>query len=91
MTDSADIPELLRSVVPRVGDQWMWEPEQTSWALAEVTAVYWNGEEVIVESKVLDSDMSPKGKTYGNDLSRWVEATVLHKLANDGRAEGSHV
>lgn len=67
-----EIPETLAGIVPQVGSVWCWEPlKDHARERAIVTAVTWNGEECWVESESLD------GKRAWNDLSRWVEATVL--------------
>lgn len=66
--------EALRLVAPsvRVGSVWCWEPlADHARAKVVVTAVEWNGEEWVVESE------SPDGRRHWNDLTRWVEATVL--------------
>lgn len=67
-----EIPALLRDVVPTAGSLWAWEPLKAhARQEVRVTAVKWNGEEVWVEYA------DERGHLYSNELSRWVEATVL--------------
>lgn len=77
-----EIPETLAGIAPQVGSVWCWEPlKDHAREQAIVTTVRWNGEECWVESESLD------GKRAWNDLSRWVEATVLVTPAQrDGSA-----
>ena len=67
------LPVELRGIVPRVGSVWEWEPmKDYARERVRVTAVTWNGDECWVQSERLDgSDSRP------NELSRWIEATVL--------------
>ena len=75
MTD--EIPNLLSGLVPHDGDIWLWEPEKEhAREFVRVTDVRWNGEEVWVESEVMSTS-----RTALNDLSRWVEATVLVRVS----------
>lgn len=55
----------------------MWEPlKDHAREQVTVTAVTWNGAECWVESEGAD------GKRARNDLSRWVEATVLMHVSD---------
>lgn len=73
----SEIPELLRTIVPQVGQVWLWEPEKPhARESVVVTSVEWNGEEVWIESEGVS------GERHWNDLSRWVEATVFEGWAN---------
>lgn len=70
---SAAIPDCLRGVVPTVGSVWEWEPlSPHARETVRVIEVVWNGEEVWITT-----EMVAGGKRSSNDLSRWVEATVL--------------
>jgi hypothetical protein len=66
-------------VLPAVGSVWWWEPEKPhARALVQVDEVEFNGEEWVVWC----SDPNDKSaEWYWNELSRWVEATVLHSAA----------
>ena len=66
------IPSQLDGIAPSIGSTWMWEPLKAAVSCKVlVTDVRWNGEEVWVESE------SSNGQRVWNELSRWVEATVL--------------
>ena len=67
-----EIPDLLQGIAPRVGSVWEWEPLKAhARERCRVTAVRWNGKETWVECE------NSSGKKAWNELSRWVEATVL--------------
>lgn len=67
------MPAELRYIVPRVGSIWEWEPlKDYARQTVRVTAVTWNGDECWVESERLDGE-----DRVPNELSRWIEATVL--------------
>jgi hypothetical protein len=69
------MPVELRGIVPSVGSIWEWEPlDGLSRETVRVTAVKWNGDEAMVESEPVNN---PAERRYWNDLSRWIEATVL--------------
>lgn len=71
-TTRTTLPDILRSVVPRVGSRWIWEPLKAhAREPVRVTQVTWNGAAVWVESE------GAGGKRSWNELDRWVEATVL--------------
>ena len=73
----SDVPELLKPLVPNLGDVWLWEPEKPhARESVVVTEVKWNGEEVWIECRGVSNE-----KRTWNDLSRWVEATVLQSVA----------
>jgi len=86
LREAADEIERLRAerrafnlVLPAVGSVWWWEPEKPDGgALVQVDEVEFNGEEWVVWC----SDPHDKSADrYWNELSRWVEATVLHSAA----------
>jgi hypothetical protein len=67
-----EIPKILHDIAPTIGSVWEWEPlKPHARETVTVTAVTWNGEECWVETE------GAGGKRHWNDLSRWVEATVL--------------
>lgn len=80
------MPTVLRDIVPRVGSIWIWEPlKPHARQKARVTAVRWNGEEVWVEAA------NERGQLTWNELSHWVESTVLlHTAAEAQGGEGNH-
>lgn len=58
--------------LPSIGQTWVWEPlKPMARETVVVTEVRWNGEEYWIESESTD------GQRHWNDLSRWVQATVL--------------
>ena len=72
MTTDQSIPNLLQGIAPTVGSTWEWMPHKPDIRQrVTVTRVYWNGEEVWVEAA------GPDGKSWPNELSRWIEATVF--------------
>lgn len=87
------VPNLFLGIVPSIGSTWIWEPEKPhARQYVRVTDVHWNGEEWWVESERLNGLLKarpplPDGKRYWNELSRWVEATVLVEPAVATRPE----
>jgi hypothetical protein len=76
------MPVELRGIVPRVGSIWEWEPlKPNARETVRVTRVWWTGDECWVESETVAYGPEygyPKvPRTAGNELDRWVEATVL--------------
>ena len=68
-----DMPEILNTIVPRQGQVWYWEPERPhARCMLTVLEVKWDGEEVWIKTK-----QHRTGEENWNELSRWVEATVL--------------
>lgn len=65
------VPDLLRCVTPKVGSIWAWEPLERAHETVTVRTVSWNGETVWIETT------NPDGRRCWNELSRWVEATVM--------------
>lgn len=67
------LPAVLRGIVPEIGTVWEWEPlKDYARQKVRVTAVTWNGDECWVTSELLNGTDARL-----NELSRWVEATVL--------------
>jgi hypothetical protein len=67
-----NIPRALRDICPRPGQIWEWEPlEPRNRETVRVTRVWWDGDEVQVESESVQG-----GRRVANDLGRWIEATV---------------
>jgi hypothetical protein len=74
------VPDLLSDIVPTVGSTWCWGPlKPHARETVRVTDVRWNGEEVWIESE------GQSGRRYWNELSRWIEATVLVDLGASDR------
>jgi hypothetical protein len=67
------MPVELRGIAPRVGSVWEWEPlKDYARCTVRVTRVWWSGDECWVESELLDGS-----NRLPNELSRWIQATVL--------------
>lgn len=79
---NATIPAELAGIAPQVGSVWEWEPLKP-WARmrCRVTEVVWNGEEAWVRCEGED------GIEYLNELSRWVEATVMVSDTSETHAD----
>lgn len=70
--EAAKLRELTFAALPQVGSVWVWEPDLPhARSQCTVTEVKWNSEEYWVESE------NAQGQRYWNELSRWVEATVM--------------
>jgi hypothetical protein len=70
--------------LPQVGDVWLWEPEKPH--AREVVTVTATQQNSIGTWKV---ESSSRSGTHWNDLSRWVEATVLVTPAEENNREAS--
>ena len=69
------LPVALRGIIPRVGSIWEWEPlKDYARQTVRVTEARWNGDEAVVET---ENVADPLNSRVWNDLSRWIEATVL--------------
>ena len=82
------MPDVLRGIAPEVGSIWEWEPlNSRARELVRVTAVTWNGEECWVESEPMTRNVylnpAPGRDRFQNELSRWVQATVLVDIDED--------
>jgi hypothetical protein len=73
MSNKTDaIPDLLVGIAPTIGSVWIWEPlNEAARCRVVVTGVRWDGRDVWVEAE------TSAGLKEWNELSRWVEATVL--------------
>ena len=76
-----ELPKALRGIAPQVGSIWEWMPLTEARETLVVTDVMWNGEACFVTSRRF-GDLSANPKTFPNELSRWVEATVFLREAD---------
>jgi hypothetical protein len=84
--DITKLKRELESVIPTVGSIYHWEPMQSHASVRLVVTdivVKEDGEILVQSARAFRLGRTPTGRKSWNDLSRWVEATILIDPASE--------